>query len=77
MTDTYSVTMLLNPNVIQSMTMSPSMEKQKAVILKIPYLTGVRSLMYAPMVTHPDITFATNKLSQFNSNPGLAHWTAL
>ena len=25
----------------------------------------------------PDITFVTNNLSQFNSNPGLPHWTAL
>ena len=25
--------------------------------------------MYASMATHPDITFATNHLSQFNSNP--------
>ena len=44
---------------------------------KIPYLAGVGSLMYVSMATRPDITFATNKLSQFNSNPGLAHWTAL
>ena len=34
-------------------------------------------LMYASMVTRPDITYATNKLSQFNADPGLPHWTAL
>ena len=29
------------------------------------------------MATRPDITYATNKLSQFNSNPGIPHWTAV
>ena len=77
MTDAYGVSTLLDPNVILSMTMSPSTEKQKAAMQKIPYLAGVRPLMYASIATHPDITFATNKISQFNSNPGLAHWTTL
>ena len=77
MTDTYGVSTLLDLNVILSTTMSPSTEKQKAAIQKIPYLTSVGSLMYASMTTCPDITFATNKLSQFNSDPGLTHWTAL
>ena len=77
MTDAYIVSTLLDPNVILLTTMSPSMEKQKAAMQKIPYLAGVGSLMYASMVTHPDITFATNKLSQFNSNPGITHWTTL
>ena len=43
----------------------------------IPYLAGIGSLMYALMGSRPDITFATNKLSQYNADPGPAHWTAL
>ena len=43
----------------------------------IPYLAGVGSLMYASMATWPDITYATNKLNQFNADPGLPHWMAL
>ena len=43
MTDAYGVSMPLDLNVILSMTMSPSMEKQKAPMQKIPYLAGVRS----------------------------------
>ena len=46
-------------------------------MLGIPYLAGIGSLMYASMATRPDITYATNKLSQFNADPGLPHWTAL
>jgi len=43
---------------------------------KIPYLTTVGSIMYAATVTWPDIAFAIQHLSQFNCNPGQAHWTA-
>ena len=43
----------------------------------IPYLAAVGSLMYVSMATHPDITYAMNKLGQFNSNPGLPHWTVV
>ena len=43
---------------------------------KIPYLTTVGSIMYAATATHPDVAFAIQHLSQFNTNPGNAHWTA-
>ena len=43
---------------------------------KIPYLTAVGSIMYAATATHPDVAFAVQHLSQFNNNPGNAHWTA-
>ena len=43
----------------------------------IPYLAEVGSLMYASLATRPDIMYATNKLSQFNADPGIPHWTAL
>ena len=77
MTDAYGVLTPLDPNVVLSTTMSSSTKQQKAAMQKIPYLAGVGSLMYASMATCPDITLTTNKLSQFNSNPGLPHWTAL
>ena len=31
--------------------------------------------MYAAIGTHPDITYAVNKLCSFNQNPDLVHWT--
>ena len=34
------------------------------------------SLTYASICTRPDISFATNKLSQFLENPSLTHWKA-
>ena len=33
--------------------------------------------LYASMATYLNITFATNKQSQINSNPSLSHYTAL
>jgi hypothetical protein len=33
--------------------------------------------MYAMLGTRPDIAFAVTALSQFNSNPGQPHWTAV
>ena len=44
---------------------------------KIPYLAAVGSIMYAATATHPDVAFAVQHLSQFNNNPGNAHWTAV
>ena len=77
MENSYSITTPLDPNVILSKSMSPTSDEEKQRMKSIPYLTGVGSLMYASLATRLDITFATNKLSQYNSNPGHAHWTAL
>ena len=42
----------------------------------IPYRESVGSLMYASLVTRPDITFAVGRLSKFLEKPGQAHWEA-
>ena len=77
MEDSYGVSTPLDPHVVLSKSMSPTSDVEKQRMRPIPYLAGVGSLMYVSLATRPDITFATNKLSQFNSNPGQAHWTAL
>ena len=41
------------------------------------YQRALGSLMYAMLGTRPDIAFAVAKLAQFNSNPGMTHWTAV
>ena len=41
------------------------------------YHSAIGSLMYAAIRTRPDISFAVQTLSQFMSNPGPAHWTAV
>ena len=51
-----------------------SSTSQKLDELKFPYASAVGSLMYALMYTRPDIAFAVNILSRFQSNPGKNHW---
>lgn len=77
MEDCYGVCTPLDPDVVLSKVMSPTSKQEKEKMRQIPYLAGVGSLMYTSLATRPDITFATNKLSQLNANPGRAHWTAL
>ncbi|TYK28893.1 gag/pol protein [Cucumis melo var. makuwa] len=43
----------------------------------IPYASAVGSLMYAMLCTKPDICYAVGIVSRYQSNPGLAHWTAV
>ncbi|GJT70760.1 hypothetical protein Tco_1030046 [Tanacetum coccineum] len=43
----------------------------------IPYASAVGSIMYAVRCTRPDVAFAQNITSQFQQNPGDAHWTAV
>jgi hypothetical protein len=44
--------------------------------IKAVYQNIVGSLMYAAITTRPDISFAIQTLSQFNTNPGPTHLTA-
>lgn len=43
----------------------------------IPYQEAVGSLLYVAQCTRPDIAFAINDVSRFNSNFGNAHWNAV
>nr|GEV82953.1 retrotransposon protein, putative, Ty1-copia subclass [Tanacetum cinerariifolium] len=43
----------------------------------IPYASAVGSIMYVVRCTRPDAAFAQNITSQFQQNPGDAHWTAV
>ena len=43
----------------------------------IPYREAVGCLMYAMVLTRPDIAFAVSRVAKFTSNPRLSHWTAL
>jgi len=41
---------------------------------KIPYASAVRSLMYAPVCTRPDIAYIVGVLGIYLSNPRMDHW---
>ena len=42
----------------------------------LPYRSAIGSLMFLSNCTRPDITYAVNKLSSYNSNPNEFHWKA-
>ena len=60
-----------------STTQSPSTDKEKKEMERVPYSSAVGSLMYAMVCTRPDIAHAVGVVSRFLSNPGRAHWDAV
>ena len=64
----------MDPNIRLTSAQSPSTTEEIAAMRHVPYHEAVGSLMYATLGTRPDICFAVQTVSRFNSNPGLAHW---
>ena len=56
---------------------SPSSEKEKKEMQKVPYASVVGSLMYAMVCTRPDIAHVVGVFSKFLSNLGKEHWAAM
>ena len=54
--------------------MSSLNKQQVQEIEGVLYQSVVGSLMYAMLGTRPDIAYSVGAISQYNSNPGLAHW---
>jgi Reverse transcriptase (RNA-dependent DNA polymerase)/Pol polyprotein, beta-barrel domain len=65
----------LDSHVTLSQDMCPQTVKEKEKTKGVPYRTAIGSVMYAALCTRPDVAFAVSHLSQFNANPGQAHWT--
>ncbi|XP_070022286.1 secreted RxLR effector protein 161-like [Nicotiana sylvestris] len=56
---------------------SPKTTDEIGKMKPVPYASAVGSLMYAMLCTRPDIYFAIDMVSRFQSNPGREHWTAV
>ena len=56
---------------------SPTTMEEIAAMQHIPYHEAVGSLMYATLGTRPDICYAVQSVSRFNTKPGLVHWEAV
>ena len=56
---------------------SPSSEKEKEEMRKVPYASAVGSLMYAMVCTRPNIAHVVGVVSRFLSNPSREHWAAV
>jgi hypothetical protein len=55
----------------------PQSGEEAASVRNLPYQSAVGAMMYAMLGTRPDIAFAIARLSQFSSNYGITHWSAL
>ena len=67
----------MDPNLRLTSAQSPSTTEEFAVMRNVPYHEAVGSLMYPTLGTWPDICFAIQTVSRFNSKPGLPHWEAV
>ncbi|KAH9672650.1 hypothetical protein KPL70_017818 [Citrus sinensis] len=52
----------------------PQTEAEQPKMACIPYSSAVGSLMYAMVLTRPDISHAVSLVSRFMANPGYEHW---
>ena len=75
--DLKPITTPMDPNIRLTSAQSPSTTEEIAAMRNVPYHEAVGSLMYATLGTRPDICFAVQTVSRFNSKPGLAHWEAV
>nr|GEU29048.1 Gag-Pol polyprotein [Tanacetum cinerariifolium] len=64
-------------NVKLSSKMSPSSEKERMKMSRVPYASAVRSLMFSIICTRPDIAYAVGVVSQYMAEPGREHWEAV
>lgn len=69
--------MPMDPNAPLTQSQSPTKIIDITAMKNIPYREAIGSFMWAAMGTKPDIAFATSTVSQFNQNPGWAHWEAV
>jgi hypothetical protein len=59
-----------------SAAMAPASPDDASFMAGVPYRNVVGSLLYAAVVTRPDISNAVREVSRFMHNPGRAHWSA-
>jgi hypothetical protein len=51
----------------------PSMNAELETMKKISYVSAIKSIMYAMICTHLDMSYALNVISWHQTNPGIAH----
>ena len=76
-TDAKPLSIPMDPNISFSKDQCPTTPDNIASMCRVPYQEAIRSLMYASIGTHPDISFTISTLSQFLNNPGHVHWEAV
>src|SRR5665213_1128624 len=55
----------------------PTSSEEKSNMDKVPNASAVGSIMYAMVCTRPNVSYALNVLSRYQSNLGDPHWQAV
>lgn len=62
---------------VYSKTQCPQSDSEMNEMRQIPYKSVLGCLSFIASRTRPDISYAVNIFSQFQSNPGIHHWNGL
>lgn len=67
----------ISKGLILSKLQSPTTDEGIREMQEIPFRNLIGCLSYLSSRTRPDIAYAINMYSQFQSNPGMTHWNGL
>ncbi|GBL82380.1 Retrovirus-related Pol polyprotein from transposon TNT 1-94, partial [Araneus ventricosus] len=62
---------------VYSKLQCPTTDEETKEIERYPYRSVIGCLAFIASRTRPDINYAVNLFSQFQSNPGVVHWSGL
>lgn len=71
------VSLPIAAGVVLSRDQCPNTEAEKKEMEAYPYRNLIGCLAFLSSRTRPDISYAVNVFSQFQSNPGIIHWNYL
>lgn len=77
MSNSKSVVTPLASHFKLSCSQCPSTDKERNEMTKVPYANAVGCMMYAMVLTRPDLTHALSVVSRFMATPGKEHWKAV
>ncbi|KAH9687838.1 hypothetical protein KPL70_014918 [Citrus sinensis] len=77
MVDSKPIQTPLSAHFRLSCNQCPRTEDEKAEMSTTPYLSAVGCLMYAMVLTRPNISHAVSVVSKYMANPGKEHWRAV
>ena len=66
----------MSAGLVLTSEMSPQSPEEQAEMDRKPYRSLTGSLLYASLLTRPDIAFPTHAVCRFNATPGQRHWKA-
>ena len=77
MTDSKSVQTPLASHFRFNSSQCPSTDEENEEVMSVPYANAVGCLMYAMVLTRPDIAHAVSVISRYMASPGMEHWKAV